>query len=77
VPDARWILDLPFDGVQPRADPRVAPTNGPAVIVTSRFALFRQAFSDPADPASIQVPPETHLRAETSPYYAVYVRPGC
>ena len=77
VPDTRWILDLPFEAVQPRADPRVPRTAGPEVHVTGRFALFRHAFSDAADPPEIQVPADTHVRAAVSDYYASYVRPGC
>jgi hypothetical protein len=76
VPDSRWILDLPFAKVQPRADPDVGalPTRGVAVYVTSRFALFKHAFSDPGDPPEIQVIPAGFQRVAISPYYAAYVR---
>ena len=77
VPDARWILDLPAGAVQPRADPRTRPTDGPELFATSRLAVVRHAFTNRADPATIQVPATTHVRASTSPHYAVYVRPGC
>jgi hypothetical protein len=77
VPDARWILDAPFEQVRARAEEGVGRTAGPEVYVTGRFAIFRHALSDPADPLTIQVPPDTHRRVRTSRYYALYVQPGC
>jgi len=76
VPDARWILDLPFDRVLARADDAVGatPEAGVAVYVTSRFALFKHAFSDPADPPAIQVVPPGFERVGVTEYYAAYVR---
>ncbi len=77
VPDARWILDLPFDRVQPRADPDVRQRSGVALYVTSRFALFKYALSSPDDPATVQVPPAGWERVAVNEYFAAYVRcPG-
>jgi hypothetical protein len=75
VPDSRWILDLGGDRVLARADPDVAAsaTKGVAVYVTSRFALFKHAFTNSADDAMIQVPPAGWRRVATSDFYAAYV----
>jgi hypothetical protein len=76
VPDSRWILDLPATRVRARADPDVGPSprRGVAVYVTSRFAIFRHAFTNANDDPLIQVPPPGYERVATSPYYAAYVR---
>ena len=75
VPDARWILDLPRDRVLARADPNGPhPRRGVALYVTSRFAVFRHAFTNPVDPTSIQVPPDGWRRIATSDYVAAYAR---
>jgi hypothetical protein len=75
VPDARWILDLPRDRVLARADPKGPhPRRGVALYVTSRFAVFRHAFTNPVDPTSIQVPPDGWRRIATSDYVAAYAR---
>jgi hypothetical protein len=42
--------------------------------VLSRFAIFRHAFTSPADPASIQIPPAGWRRIATSDYVAAYAR---
>ena len=76
VPDARWILDLPFEKVRPRADEDVRQTRGVALYVTSRFALFKHALTDPADGALVQVPPPGWRRVAVSEYYAAYVDCG-
>jgi hypothetical protein len=75
VPDSRWILDLGRARVLPRADPDVARsvTKGVALYVTSRFALFKQAFTNPDDDPLIQVPPPGWRRVATSDFYAAYV----
>ena len=75
VPDSRWILDLGRDRVLARADPDVAAsaTKGVALYVTSRFALFKHAFTNSADDAMIQVPPAGWRRVATSDFYAAYV----
>jgi len=74
VPDTRWILDLPADRVLARADPDVRAQRGVAVYVTSRYALFKHAFSSPDDPPRIQVVPAGWQRVAVSDYYAAYVR---
>ena len=81
VPDARWILDLPFDRVRSRAEeardtgPPPA-TAGVQVYATSRFAIFKHAYTDESDPALIQVPPDGWTPAVKTKHYAAYVR-GC
>ncbi len=77
VPDARWILDLPRDKVLARADPDVKKrdiSKGVALYVTTRFAIFRHAFTNPVDPTSIQIPPPGWRRIATSDYVAAYAR---
>ena len=86
VPDGRWILDLPADRVFARADTGkgtrsrpdagkgAAAQTGVAIYAVSRIAIFKHAFSDENDPASIQVPPPGWQRAVTSDFYAAYVR---
>jgi hypothetical protein len=75
VPDSRWILDYPHDKVLARADPEGPhPKRGVALYVTSRFAIFRHAFTNPVDPTSVQVPPPGWRRIATSDYVAAYAR---
>jgi hypothetical protein len=77
VPDSRWILDLPRDRVLARADPDVPRRrlqHGVALYVTTRFAIFRHAFTNPVDPTSIEVPPPGWRRIATSEYVAAYAR---
>jgi hypothetical protein len=83
VPDSRWIADLGDGDVFARAqsyrkakDKYVRPlqTNGVAIVVTSRFAIFKHAWTDPADDARIQVPPPGFKRVKTTRFYAAYVR---
>jgi hypothetical protein len=77
VPDSRWILDLPHRQVVARADPSVPRRrlqHGVALYVTTRFAIFRHAFTNPVDPTSIQVPPPGWRRVATSGYVAAYAR---
>jgi hypothetical protein len=58
-----------------RADPDGPhPRRGVALYVTSRFAVFRHAFTNPVDPTSIQVPPDGWRRIATSDYVAAYAR---
>ena len=54
VPDARWILDLPRDARARARRPEGPrhPRRGVALYVTSRFAIFRHAFTNPVDPTS-------------------------
>jgi hypothetical protein len=75
VPDARWILGASADEVLPRADPDTpAPRRGVTLIVNSRIAIFKQAWSSPSDPATIQSPPAGWPRVVASDYYAAYAR---
>jgi hypothetical protein len=80
VPDSRWIAGLGDGQVWARAqsyrdDKRALPpqTKGVAIVVTSRFAIFKHAWTDAADDARIQVPPPGFERVKTTRFYAAYV----
>jgi hypothetical protein len=79
VPDSRWIAGLGDGQVRARAesyrDDRDVglQTKGVAIVVTSRFAIFKHAWTDAADDARIQVPPEGFERVKTTRFYAAYV----
>ena len=80
VPDSRWIADLGDGKVWARAqsyrdDTLKLPlqTKGVAIVVTSRFAIFKHAWTDTADDARIQVPPPGFTRVKTTRFYAAYV----
>ena len=47
---------------------------GVAIVVTSRFAVFKHAWTDTADNPLIQVPPPGFQRVKTTRFYAAYVR---
>ena len=47
---------------------------GVAIVVTSRFAIFKHAWSDATDDPINQVPPAGFTRTATSRFYAAYVR---
>jgi hypothetical protein len=75
VPDSRWILGAPASRVIPRADrdaPR--PQRGVALVVTSRFAVFKHAWSNDGDSPLIQSPPTGWERIATGDFYAAYAR---
>jgi hypothetical protein len=75
VPDSRWVAGLPVERVIARADPKTKqPTRGVAIVVTSRFAIFKQAWTSPTDDPRIQLPPAGFNRVLTTPFYAAYVR---
>jgi hypothetical protein len=80
VPDARWIADLRDGQVRARAESYRSdrdvplPDKGVAIVVTSRFAIFKHAWTDTADDARIQVPPPGWERVKTTRFYAAYVR---
>jgi len=80
VPDSRWIANLGDGQVGARAesyrDDREVPlqTKGVAIVVTSRFAIFKHAWTDVADDPRIQVPPPGFKRVKTSRFYSAYVR---
>jgi hypothetical protein len=75
VPDSRWILDLPEKKVIPvaqKGSPK--PRRGVMLIVTSRFAIFKHAWSNDIDSPLIEVPPAGWRRIVTSDFYAAYAR---
>ncbi|MEA2291220.1 MAG: hypothetical protein QOF17_240 [Solirubrobacteraceae bacterium] len=75
VPDSRWIAGLPADRVIARADPKAPrPGRGVAIVVTSRFAIFKHAWTSPSDDPRIQLPPPGFERRVTTRFYAAYVR---
>jgi hypothetical protein len=75
VPDSRWVADLPVDRAIARADPKAKqPRTGVAIVVTSRFAIFKQAWTSPTDDPRIQLPPAGFRRVLTTPFYAASVR---
>ena len=75
VPDSRWILDAPRDRVIPRADARApSPRRGVALVVTSRFAVFKHAWSNEGDSPLIQSPPAGFDRIASGDFYAAYAR---
>jgi hypothetical protein len=51
-----------------------AKAKGVAIVVTSRFAIFKHAWTDSSDDARIQVPPAGFQRVKTTRFYAAYVR---
>ena len=46
----------------------------PAIVVTSRFAIFKHAWTDNSDDPLIQVPPAGFDRVKTTRFYSAYVR---
>src|SRR4051794_33694755 len=78
VPDSRWIGNLTADKVLPRAqfyrNGKRLPKKGVAIVVTSRFAIFKHAWTDPNDDPRIQLPPAGFDRAKITRFYAAYVR---
>jgi hypothetical protein len=75
VPDSRWILGAPASRVIPRADPNARkPARGVALVVTSRFAVFKHAWSNDTDSPLIQSPPAGWRRVTTGDFYAAYAR---
>jgi hypothetical protein len=75
VPDSRWILDAPESRVIPRADREARkPTRGVALVVVSRFAVFKHAWSNDSDSPLIQSPPAGWRRVVSGDFYAAYAR---
>jgi hypothetical protein len=77
VPDSRWVSGLPFERVSARAQvgspayPKRRQRRGVALYVTNRFAIFKQAYTNDTDPATIQLPPAGwEPIAHTSDYVA-------
>jgi hypothetical protein len=56
------------------AKARLSHEGGVAIVVTSRFAIFKHAWSDTSDDARIQLPPAGFQRVKTTRFYAAYVR---
>jgi hypothetical protein len=50
------------------------PRRGVALVVTSRFAILKHAWTNETDPPRIQSPPAGFRRVATSDYYAAYAR---
>jgi len=77
LPDSRWILDLPKDRVLARSDARATSRidTGVGLYVTSRTAIFRQAYTQKTDDPAIQIPdPRFTGPVATSAFYSAYVR---
>jgi hypothetical protein len=74
IPDARWVADLPYDRVHARVE-RPRQSSGVALVVLGRFAVFKHAWSNDDDPASVQLPPAGFRRVAVNDDYAAYV--GC
>jgi hypothetical protein len=76
VPDSRWLTGLPFEKVRARAENGVGaePGRGVHLYVLSRFAIFKQAWTDDNDEPTIQIPPAGARLAAENTYYAAYVR---
>jgi hypothetical protein len=80
IPDSRWIAGLGERRVLAREwvsrDRRRArlTEKGVAIVVTSRFAIFKHAWSDAGDDPLDQVPPAGFQRVKTTRFYAAYVR---
>jgi hypothetical protein len=53
---------------------RLSHRGGVAIVVTSRFAIFKHAWTDASDDARIQLPPPGFERVKTTRFYAAYVR---
>ena len=56
------------------AKAKLSHEGGVAIVVTSRFAIFKHAWSDASDDPRINIPPDGFKRVKTSRFYAAYVR---
>ena len=78
LPDARWILDLPYEKVRARAEyaekKRAMPERGVAVYATSRMSIFKHAWTNDSDPATIQSPPAGWAPVSRTAHYTAYAR---
>jgi hypothetical protein len=80
VPDSRWVSGLPFERVWARAQtgskayPKRAQRKGVQLFVIGRFAIFKQAWTNELDPASIEVPRAGWTPVARTADYAAYVR---
>ncbi len=73
VPDSRWVADLPFEDVRSRVK-RPGQRRGVAIVVTGRFAIFKQAWTNELDPARVEVAPEGMRFVARTEDYAAYAR---
>lgn len=73
VPDARWIADLDFEDVRARVR-KPQQRRGVALVVTGRFAIFKQAWTNELDPARVELPPEGMELVARTTDYAAYAR---
>jgi hypothetical protein len=75
VPDSRWILNAPEGRVIARADRDARrPRRGVALVVTSRFAIFKHAWTNETDSPLIQLPPSGFRPVSTGDFYSAYAR---
>jgi hypothetical protein len=80
VPDSRWLADLPFERVWARAQvgskayPERPQRKGVELFVLGRFAIFKQAYTNDLDPATIELPPAGWRLVARTAYYAAYAR---
>jgi hypothetical protein len=80
VPDSRWVAGLPFEQVHARAQvgsktyPKRRQRKGVALYVINRFAIFKQAYTNELDPATIQLPPDGWRPIARTADYAAYAR---
>ncbi len=56
------------------AKAKLSHEGGVAIVVTSRFAIFKHAWSDTSDDPRINLPPDGFKRVKTSRFYTAYVR---
>ncbi len=73
VPDSRWVADLDFEDVRSRVK-NTQQRKGVALVVTGRFAIFKQAWTNDLDPARVELPPEGMKLIARSADYAAYAR---
>jgi len=80
VPDSRWVTRLPFERVWARAQvgaaryPKPRQRRGVQLYVLGRFAIFKQAWTNPEDLATVQVPPAGWRPVARSADYVAYAR---
>jgi hypothetical protein len=80
VPDSRWVADLPFERVWSRAQygsaryPHRRQRRGVQLVVIGRFAIFKQAWTNDTDPATVEVPSPGWKPVARTTDYAAYVR---
>jgi hypothetical protein len=74
------VSGLPFERVWARAQTstrryhRRAQRKGVALVVTNRFAIFKQAWTNESDPATVQLAPPGFTPVARSRDYAAYAR---